>query len=134
MRSTKPLPTARQAAPSSSRTQQAYLEEEWSLALAARPDAWLLLVDTPAPQHHRTTALLPRAFRADDAAERLALCVEALGAGRTAPALVATASVCMEVNDLEAAARDLEEAVVARPAVGRRPLRARQAVADAATT
>ena len=96
-------------------TQQAYLEEEWSLALAARPDAWLLLVDTPAPQHHRTTALLPRAFRTDDAAERLALCVEALGAGRTAPALVATASACMEVNDLEAAARDLEEAVSLAP-------------------
>ena len=97
-------------------TQQAYLEQEWSAALATHPGgAWLLLVNTPAPQHHSTTALLPRAFRVADAAERLALCVEALGAGRTAPALVATASVCMEVNDLEAAARDLDEATALAP-------------------
>jgi len=74
-----------------------------------------LLVSTPAPQHHGTSALLPRAFRVTDAAERLGLCVEALGAGRTAPALVATASVCMEVNDLDAAARDLDEAISLAP-------------------
>ncbi len=97
-------------------TQQAYLEQEWSAALATHPGgAWLLMVSTPAPQHHSTTALLPRAFRATDAAERLALCVAALAAGRAAPALVATASVCMEVNDLEAAARDLEEAMALAP-------------------
>ncbi len=96
-------------------TQQAYLEEEWSAALARHDDAWLLLVSTPAPQHYSTTALLPRAFRAADPAERLRLCVEALGDGRTPAALVATASACMEVNDLEAAARDLEEAVALAP-------------------
>ena len=97
-------------------TQQAYLEQEWSAALATHPGgAWLLLVSTPAPQHHGTTAFLPRAFRVTDAAERLALCVAALAAGRTPAALVATASVCMEVNDLEAAARDLDEAIALAP-------------------
>lgn len=97
-------------------TQRAYLEAEWSAALEThRAGAWLLLVDTPAPQHHFTTAFLPRAFRCSDPAERLALCVQALGAGRTPAALVATASACMEVNDLEAAARDLEEAVGLAP-------------------
>ena len=97
-------------------TQQAYLEPAWSAALATHPGgAWLLLVSTPAPQHHSTTALLPRAFRVADAAERLALCIQALAAGRTPAALVATASVCMEVNDLEAAARDLDEAMALAP-------------------
>ena len=97
-------------------TQQAYLEQEWSAALATHPGgAWLLMVSTPAPQHHSTTALLPRAFRVTDAAERLALCVAALAAGRTAAALVATASVSMEVNDLAAAARDLDEAMALAP-------------------
>ena len=55
------------------------------------------------------------AFRLDDSAARLAACVSALDAGRTAPALVATASACMEVNDLDAAARDLDEAVALAP-------------------
>jgi len=97
-------------------TQRAYLEAEWAAALDRHAaGAWLLLVSTPAPQHFSTSALLPRAFRAVDAAERLALCIQALAAGRTAAALVATASVCMEVNDLEAAARDLEEAIGLAP-------------------
>ena len=96
-------------------TQQAYLEAEWASALAAQAGAWLLLVSTPAPQHHSTTALLPRAFRVTDAAERLTLCVEALSGNRTPSALVATASVCMEVNDLESAARDLDEAIALAP-------------------
>ncbi len=59
--------------------------------------------------------LLTRAMRADDSSERLALCVHALEHGRSAPALVATASACMEVNDLEAAARDLDEALALAP-------------------
>lgn len=59
---------------------------------------------------------LMAAFRTSDAAERLALCVQALDGGRDAAALTATASVCMEVNDLEAAARDLDEAVALAPA------------------
>ncbi|MSO36115.1 MAG: tetratricopeptide repeat protein [Acidobacteria bacterium] len=96
-------------------TQRAYLEAEWAAALATHAGAWLLLVSTPAPQHPSTTALLPRAFRVTEAAERLSLCVEALREGRTAAALVATASVCMEVNDLEAAARDLDEAIALAP-------------------
>jgi tetratricopeptide (TPR) repeat protein len=56
-----------------------------------------------------------RAFRVLDPGERLRLCVEALGRGRTPAALVATGSVCMEVNDLEAAARDLDEALAQAP-------------------
>lgn len=96
-------------------TERAYLEQEWAAALERQADVWLLLVSTPAPQHHRTSALLPRAFRSTDPAERLRWCVEALGAGRTPAALVATASTCMEVNDLDAAARDLDEAVALAP-------------------
>jgi tetratricopeptide (TPR) repeat protein len=55
------------------------------------------------------------AFRTDDPGERLRLCIEALNLERTPAALVATASVCMEVNDLEAAARDLDEALGLAP-------------------
>jgi tetratricopeptide (TPR) repeat protein len=54
---------------------------------------------------------LAQAFRASDPAARLRLCLDALDADRSAAGLVATASVCMEVNDLEAAARDLDEAL-----------------------
>jgi hypothetical protein len=59
--------------------------------------------------------LLTQAIRAADPAERLALCVQALEYGRVAPALLATASACMEVNDLDAAARDLDEALDRAP-------------------
>jgi tetratricopeptide (TPR) repeat protein len=70
----------------------------------------------PSPASFGETSLaLARAFRAQDPAERLRLCVEALARGRTPAALVATASVCMEVNDLEAAARDLDEALMQAP-------------------
>lgn len=55
------------------------------------------------------------AFRVDDPAARLAMCVRALDAGRTPAALVATASVCMEVSDLDAAGRDLDEAIEQAP-------------------
>lgn len=58
---------------------------------------------------------LARAMRTADARQRLELCVQALDVGRTAPVLLAAASVCMEVNDLEAAARDLEEAARLAP-------------------
>jgi tetratricopeptide (TPR) repeat protein len=61
------------------------------------------------------SALLPAAFRTRDPQERLALCIAALDAARTAPALLAAASTCMEVNDLDAAARDLDEAIVLAP-------------------
>src|SRR5690606_41967476 len=68
---------------------------------------------TRAPGHLGT---LERAFRPADPAERLRLCVQALDDERSPGALVAAASACMEVNDLEAARRDLEEAVSAAPA------------------
>ena len=64
---------------------------------------------------HEAMALLTEAIRASDPGERLTLCVRALEHGRVAPALVATASACMEVSDLDAAARDLEEAVQQAP-------------------
>ena len=58
---------------------------------------------------------LVAAMRVDDPRERLALCVAALDAGRTPAALVAAASVCMEVNDLESADRDLSDAIGEAP-------------------
>lgn len=59
---------------------------------------------------------LVQAFRCTDPAARLRRCVEALEeCGRTAGALVATASTAMEVNDLDAAERDLDEAVGVAP-------------------
>jgi tetratricopeptide (TPR) repeat protein len=63
------------------------------------------------PQASRLAA----AFRLPTPDARLQACVEALGLGRTAPALVATASVCQEVNDLAGAARDLDEAILLAP-------------------
>lgn len=60
-------------------------------------------------------SILADAFRLTDVGERLARCVEALGYGRTPQTLVAVASACMEVNDLDAAARDLEEAAALAP-------------------
>jgi tetratricopeptide (TPR) repeat protein len=68
-----------------------------------------------APSRAAAISLLQAAVRADDPGQRLALCVQALNEARTAGALVATASVCMEVNDLDAAARDLEDAVAQAP-------------------
>ena len=50
---------------------------------------------------------------------------------RTAPALLAAASTCMEVNDLDGAARDLDEAIGAGAGVGGGAFRARQALAAA---
>lgn len=106
-------------------TQRKYLEAEWDAALGRHGDA--MLVCAPARSaglrdaHHGgppptgAAALLARAFRSPDPAERLGLCVQALEAGRTPAALVATASACMEVNDLDAAARDLDEAIAQAP-------------------
>ena len=93
-------------------TQRAYLDAEWNAALAQHPHATLEVVDG---DRGPITHPLALAFRLPDPAERLALCVEALKAGRTPPALVATASACMEVNDLQAAARDLDEALSKAP-------------------
>jgi len=58
---------------------------------------------------------LAAAFRAPVAADRLRACVEALELGRTPAALVATASACQEANDLDSAARDLDDAIALAP-------------------
>ncbi len=94
-------------------TQQRYLEEEWSAALEKHGEA-TLVVGVLEPEGV-APGILAQAFRTSDPSERLSLCVEALKSGRTPPALVATASACMEVNDLEAAARDLDEALAQAP-------------------
>jgi tetratricopeptide (TPR) repeat protein len=95
-------------------TQKMYLDAEWANALARHGNA-TLEIDTSQVPSPKPQAPLPRAFRVADPSERLALCVEALKHGRSAAALVATASACMEVNDLEAAARDLDEAIAQAP-------------------
>lgn len=94
-------------------TQRAYLDAEWAAALAAHGDA--SMIATPG-RSDAITHPLAIAFRLSDPAERLSRCVETLRDGRTPGALVATASVCMEVNDLDAAARDLDEAIALAPA------------------
>ncbi len=102
----------RQASTQLVTTQRAYLEAEWTSALGAHGAATLRLeAGDAAPIRHP----LAVAFRLDDPAERLARCVDFLRAGRTAPALVATASACVEVNDFDAAARDLDEAIGLAP-------------------
>ena len=68
-----------------------------------------------APEVSAATTLLSSAFRVSDPAERLSLCVRALEHARTPAALLATASACMEVNDLDAATRDLEEVIAQAP-------------------
>jgi len=59
---------------------------------------------------------LPAAFRDPSPAARLAACGRALDAARTSPHLLAMASTCMEVNDLDTAGGLLDEAVAATPA------------------
>lgn len=59
---------------------------------------------------------LAAALRQPAAPDRLRACVDALGSAPTPAALVATASVCQEVNDLEGARRDLDEALALAPA------------------
>jgi tetratricopeptide (TPR) repeat protein len=93
-------------------TQRKFLEREWTAALDRHGEAWLLVTEG---KSERVTHPLAKAYRDPDAAARLAACVETLTAERTAANLVATASVCMEVNDLEAAARDLDEAIGLAP-------------------
>lgn len=61
---------------------------------------------------------LPRALRAADPAERLALAGQALDAARNPATLLAMASVCMEVNDLDNAGELLAEAVASAPGWG----------------
>jgi tetratricopeptide (TPR) repeat protein len=96
-------------------TTKAYLDAEWHAALAAHGNATLQRADAPVAGS-RPLGVLPRAFRTTDPAERLALCIEALNDGRAPAALVAAASACIEVNDFDAAARDLDEAIAGAPA------------------
>lgn len=58
---------------------------------------------------------MPDAFRMTDPAERLATAGRTLDRARTPPHLVAMASVCMEVNDLDNAGDLLAEALTAAP-------------------
>lgn len=96
-------------------TQRAYLDAAWRQILERHATARLVVQDAEKNGAHRITHPLALAFRLDNAAARLAQCVAYLESHRTAPALVATASVCMEVNDLQAAARDLDEAIAMAP-------------------
>jgi tetratricopeptide (TPR) repeat protein len=96
-------------------TQKKYLDAEWNAALATHGDAVLRVEINTQDPRPKTQDPLPLAFRAPDPAARLAMCVEVLKQGRTAAALVATASACMEVNDLDAARRDLDEAIAQAP-------------------
>jgi Tfp pilus assembly protein PilF len=96
-------------------TQKKYLDAEWAAALETHGNATLRHETNQAPRPTPQTPLV-RAFRSPDPAERLGLCVKALNSGRTAPTLVAAASACMEVNDFDAAARDLDEALAKAPA------------------
>lgn len=101
-------------------TQKTYLDAEWDAALARHGDARLVISENTEKDgghggHGGVRHPLALAFRAADSASRLAMCVDVLKTGRTPAALVATASVCMEVNDLEAAARDLDEAIAKAP-------------------
>lgn len=77
-------------------------------------------IDTPSSDEAPSAAAplegLPAAFRADLAATRLALAGAALDRARTPAHLVAMASVCMEVNDLDNAGALLDEAGTAAPA------------------
>lgn len=59
---------------------------------------------------------LPQALRAADPAERLALAGQALDASRDPATLLAMASICMEINDLDNAGDLLAEAVATAPA------------------
>ena len=93
-------------------TQRAYLDAEWESALARHGAATL---EAAPGQSESITHPLAIAFRLADPEERLEMCVDTLEGGRTPPVLVATASVCMEVNSLEAAARDLDEALALAP-------------------
>jgi tetratricopeptide (TPR) repeat protein len=85
-------------------------EQDWRNG--DRPTSWQPPAATPPDG---TAGRLAAAFRDADPGTRLAACVAALANGRTAAALVATASACMENNDLAAAARDLDEALAIAP-------------------
>jgi Tfp pilus assembly protein PilF len=97
-------------------TQRHYLEAEWTRALEQHGNATLVISrDLKKADAHGVLHPLAQAFRLDDPAARLEMCVRVLESGRTPAALVATASACVEVNDFVAAARDLDEALEKAP-------------------
>ena len=63
---------------------------------------------------------LAAAFREQTAPDRLRACVAALDAGRAAPRAGRHRQRLQEVNDLESAARDLDEAIASGTRLGRR--------------
>ncbi len=71
--------------------------------------------DVAPPPAAATPGTLPDAFRASDPAARLAMAGRNLDRARTPAKLVAMASVCMEVNDLDNAGDLLTEALAAAP-------------------
>lgn len=93
-------------------TQKAYLDAEWAAALESHGNATLAIEEDGATPVTHPLAL---AFRLSNPEERLARCLDAMTAGRTPEALLATASVCVEVSDLDAAERDLDEAITKAP-------------------
>jgi tetratricopeptide (TPR) repeat protein len=96
-------------------TQKAYLDAEWSAALARHGSARLEVAEDTETGPHGVSHPLAIAFRLEDPEKRLARCVEFLKSGRTPAALIAAASVCVEVNDFDAAARDLDDAIAQAP-------------------
>ena len=96
-------------------TQRAYLEAEWSRALEAHGRAMLVVSRGTENDGGTEAHPLALAFRLTDPSARLGRCVDFLRSGRTPAALVATASACIEVNDYEAAARDLDDAIAQAP-------------------
>ena len=88
-----------------------------------RQVAWIDAMDADAPDGGTAPAPgaapawegMPQAFRATAPAERLTTAGRALDAARTPAHLLAMASVCMEVNDVDNAGDLLREAVAAAP-------------------
>jgi tetratricopeptide (TPR) repeat protein len=88
----------------------AWMATDDRVAAAARP-----LDDAPTDAPATPETRLARALRAETAETRLQLGLEALSHGRTPGILLGMASIAMEVNDLEAARRDLDAVVEAAP-------------------
>ena len=101
------------------------MQEHAQDALEARGpwgDVAVVEADDHGPETHgdgaelsAPAALLPAAFRSADPGQRLAAAGRALDVARTPSHLLALASACMEVNDLDNAGALLGEAVAAAP-------------------
>jgi tetratricopeptide (TPR) repeat protein len=106
----------RRYAPELAQRRGIFSRMEW-LDADAEPAAGAGHAAEPAPNMPASAQAegLAQAFRDATPESRLRACLRALEAGRTAAALVATASVCQEVNDLDSAGRDLDEALGLAP-------------------